>query len=54
MPRRVLIPYRHAKKVKAYEDAARAAGMETKPVLTSGRVSLDGCAGSRWPGIQTN
>ena len=45
MRKRVLIPYRHAKKVKAYEDAARAAGMEPQPVLTSGPVSLDGFAG---------
>jgi putative glutamine amidotransferase len=45
MLRRVLIPYRHAKKVKAYEDAARAAGIETAPVLTSGRLSLNGFAG---------
>jgi putative glutamine amidotransferase len=45
MPQRVLIPYRHAKKVKPYEEAARAAGIETAPVLTTGHVSLDGFAG---------
>jgi putative glutamine amidotransferase len=45
MPRRVLIPYRHAKKVKAYENAALSAGIETSPVLTIGRVTLDGFAG---------
>jgi putative glutamine amidotransferase len=45
MSRRVLIPYRHPKKVKAYEDAVRAAGVETAPVLTSGRISLNGFAG---------
>jgi putative glutamine amidotransferase len=45
MPRRVLIPYRHVKKVKAYDDAVRAAGVETAPVLTSGHLSLDGFAG---------
>jgi putative glutamine amidotransferase len=45
MRKRVLIPYRHAKKLKAYEDAARAAGVEPEPVLTTGAVSLDGFAG---------
>lgn len=45
MRKRVIVPYRHAKKVKAYEDAARAAGMEPEPVLTSGPLSLDGFAG---------
>jgi putative glutamine amidotransferase len=45
MPRRVLIPYRHAKKVKAYDDAVCAAGVETAPVPTSGHLSLDGFAG---------
>jgi putative glutamine amidotransferase len=45
MHKRVLIPYRHAKKLKAYEDAARVAGMEPEPVLTSGRLALDGFAG---------
>jgi putative glutamine amidotransferase len=45
MRKRVLIPYRHAKKLKAYEDAARAAGMEPEPARTSGPLSLDGFAG---------
>jgi putative glutamine amidotransferase len=45
MRKRVLIPYRHAKKLKAYEDAARAAGMEPEAALTSGPLSLDGFAG---------
>jgi putative glutamine amidotransferase len=45
MRKRVLIPYRHAKKVKPYEDAARAAGMAPEPVLTNGPLSLDGFAG---------
>ena len=45
MRKRVMIPYRHAKKVKAYEEAARAAGMEPEAVLTSGPLSLDGFAG---------
>lgn len=41
----VLIPFRHHEKVKPYEIAARAAGLEPVSVLTSGRVSLDGVAG---------
>jgi putative glutamine amidotransferase len=45
MRKRVLIPYRHPKKLKAYEVAARAAGMEPEPVLTNGPISLDGFAG---------
>jgi putative glutamine amidotransferase len=45
MRKRVLIPYRHPKKLKAYEVAARAAGMEPDPVLTNGPISLDGFAG---------
>ncbi|MGI9075328.1 MAG: gamma-glutamyl-gamma-aminobutyrate hydrolase family protein [Bryobacteraceae bacterium] len=45
MTQRVLIPYRHSKKVKAYEDAARAGGVEAAPVPTAGRVSLNGFAG---------
>jgi len=45
MVKRVLIPYRHAKKVKAYEDAARAAGIQPEPVLTAGQLSMDGFAG---------
>jgi putative glutamine amidotransferase len=45
MPQRVLIPYRHAKKVKAYEDAARASGVDAVPALTSGRVTLEAFVG---------
>jgi putative glutamine amidotransferase len=45
MRKRVLIPYRHAKKLNAYEVAARVAGMEPEPVLTNAPVSLDGFAG---------
>ncbi len=45
MNRRVLLPYRHAKKVGPYEEAARAGGVEVLPVLTWGKVSMDGFAG---------
>jgi putative glutamine amidotransferase len=45
MRKRVLIPYRHSKKVRPYEEAARAGGMEPVPVLTAGPVSLEGYAG---------
>jgi putative glutamine amidotransferase len=45
MHKRVLIPYRHAKKVKRYEDAARAGGVEPVPVPTESPISLDGFAG---------
>ena len=39
--KRVLIPFRHASKVQAYQKAVCAAGLEAVPVLTSGIVSLD-------------
>jgi putative glutamine amidotransferase len=45
MDRRVLIPYRHPKKVKLYEQAARAGGVEPVPVLTTQPISLGGFAG---------
>jgi putative glutamine amidotransferase len=45
MPKRVLIPFRHSKKVKAYEEAARAGGMEPVAVSVAGKISLDGMAG---------
>ncbi len=45
MNRRVLLPYRHAKKAGPYEEAARAGGVEAVPVLTAGGVSIDGFAG---------
>jgi putative glutamine amidotransferase len=45
MPKRVLIPFRHSKKVKAYEEAARAGGMEPLAVSVAGKISLDGMAG---------
>jgi gamma-glutamyl-gamma-aminobutyrate hydrolase PuuD len=43
--RRVLIPYRHETKLRPYEAAARAGGLEPISILTSGRISLDGMAG---------
>lgn len=42
---RVLIPYRHAAKVKPYETAVRAGGAEPVAALVSLPVSLDGFAG---------
>ena len=45
MHKRVLIPYRHERKVRPYEDAARAGGVEPVPILTAGAVSLEGFAG---------
>ncbi|MBV9500487.1 MAG: gamma-glutamyl-gamma-aminobutyrate hydrolase family protein [Acidobacteriaceae bacterium] len=45
MPNRVLIPYRHAKKVRAYEEAVRAGGMEPVAQLISEPVSLTGIDG---------
>jgi putative glutamine amidotransferase len=45
MMKRVLIPFRHASKVQAYQKAVCAAGLEAVPVLTSDTVSLDGFGG---------
>ena len=45
MGKRVLLPYRRADKLKPYEDAVRAGGMEPKSVLATGSVSLNDCAG---------
>ncbi len=45
MPNRVLIPYRHAKKVRAYEEAVRAGGMEPVAQLVSEPLSLNGIDG---------
>jgi putative glutamine amidotransferase len=42
---RVLVPFRHEKKLKAYEEAIRAAGMEPVPAFVGGSVALDGAAG---------
>lgn len=43
--RRVLAPYRHEKKLKAYEDAIRSGGMEPVPAFVGKAVSLEGVAG---------
>ncbi len=45
MTKRVLVPYRNPKKLKPYEDAIRAAGMEPISVLVSDPVSLSDTAG---------
>lgn len=41
----VLVPFRHEKRLKAYEDAIHAAGMEPVPAFVGGGVALDGAAG---------
>ena len=43
--RRVLIPYRHERKLKAYVDALAAAGMDPAPAYVGEAVSFDGAAG---------
>ncbi len=45
MAKRVLIPFRHAKKVKPYEEAARAGGMEPVAVCVTEKLSLEGVSG---------
>ncbi len=45
MHKRVLMPYRHERKVKPYEDAARAGGVEPVPILAKGAASVEGFAG---------
>ena len=45
MLKRVLLPYRDARKLPAYEAAVRAAGLDPHSVPASGKVSLDGFAG---------
>src|ERR1700761_4153684 len=42
---RVLVPYRHEKKLKAYEDAIRGGGMEPAPAFVGKPVSLEGVEG---------
>lgn len=45
-PARVLLPYRHPKKLRAYEEALRSAGLEPVSVLTSGApLSFDNVSG---------
>jgi putative glutamine amidotransferase len=43
--RRVLLPYRHERKLKPYVDALRAGGMEPLPAFVGEAVSFDGAAG---------
>lgn len=43
--RRVLVPYRHATKLQAYEDALRAGDMEPVRGFVGNSVTLDGVAG---------
>ena len=45
MPKQVLIPFRHPNKVKAYEAAARAGGMDPMPVLVGDPMPFDNAAG---------
>jgi putative glutamine amidotransferase len=45
MPKRVLIPFRHAKKVIPYADAARAGGAEPVTASVEDKLSLDGFDG---------
>lgn len=42
---RVLVPYRHQKKLKPYEDALRAGGMEPVAGFVEDSISLNGFAG---------
>jgi putative glutamine amidotransferase len=41
MPKQVLIPFRHPNKVKAYEAAARAGGMDPLPVFVGDPIAFD-------------
>jgi gamma-glutamyl-gamma-aminobutyrate hydrolase PuuD len=45
LSKRVLIPYRHEKKLRNYLDALRAADLEPVPVLASGKPEPNGAAG---------
>ena len=45
MAKRVLIPFRHEKKVKPYAEAARAGGAEPVTASVEGKLSLSGFAG---------
>jgi putative glutamine amidotransferase len=42
---RVVVPYRHEKKLQPYEDALRSAGMEPVRTFVGEPVSVDGAAG---------
>lgn len=43
--RRVLVPYRHERKLQAYVNALRAGGMEPAPAFVGEAVPFDGAAG---------
>jgi putative glutamine amidotransferase len=45
LTKRVLIPYRHANKLAAYQEAVRASGLEPVPALASSSISLENAAG---------
>jgi len=44
-PKRILLPYRVESKLRAYQEAARAAGLEPVAKPADGRLSLNGFAG---------
>jgi putative glutamine amidotransferase len=43
--RRVLVPYRHERKLRPYVDALRVGGMDPAPAFVGEAVSFDGAAG---------
>jgi putative glutamine amidotransferase len=43
--RRVLVPYRHERKVKAYVDALLAGGLEPAPAFVGEAISFEGASG---------
>jgi putative glutamine amidotransferase len=43
--RRVLVPYRHERKLKPYLDALRAGGMEPSPAFVGEAISFNGASG---------
>lgn len=45
MPPRVLVPYRHAKKVRPYLEVLKSVGLDPKGHLVDSPATLDGCAG---------
>ncbi|MGH9696900.1 MAG: hypothetical protein ACRD5Z_22330, partial [Bryobacteraceae bacterium] len=45
MPKQVLIPFRHPNKVKAYEAAARAGGMDPAAVFVGGPIQFANAGG---------
>lgn len=45
MSKRVIVPYRHEKKLKHYLEALHAAGLDAIPLLASGKPHLNGADG---------